>query len=114
MGLGSRLQTSASDCFQLVETGFLEIAKPSIPEAIESCIQRCATCVTVDPYFLSAGRHVAEDIPAIVEPVVQKYKAITIHIMEHVGASDSMADLILESASCLTSQAAEYIHAEMN
>jgi sirohydrochlorin ferrochelatase len=51
MGLGSRLQCSAGDRFQLVETGFLEIAKPSIAEAIESCIQRGATCVTVVPYF---------------------------------------------------------------
>jgi len=38
MDLSSRLQHSASDRFQLVEAGFLEIAKPSITEAIESCI----------------------------------------------------------------------------
>ena len=110
MDLGSRLQHSASDRFQLVETAFLEIAKPSITEAIESCIQRGATCVTVVPYFLSAGRHVVEDIPGIVEPVAQKYKAITIHVTEHIGASDSMEELILESASCLSSKPANSGH----
>lgn len=39
MDLSSGLQQLGGDLFQLVETGFLEIANPSIPEAIESCIQ---------------------------------------------------------------------------
>jgi sirohydrochlorin ferrochelatase len=98
MDLNSRLQRSASDRFQLYETGFLEIASPSIPEAIESCIHRGATYITVVPYFLSAGRHVVEDIPGIIEPLAHKHKTVTIHITEHVGASDSMVELILESA----------------
>ena len=98
MDLSCRLQRSASDRFQLFETGFLEIANPSIPEAIESCIHKGATCITVVPYFLSAGRHVVEDIPGIIEPLAQKHKAVRIHVTEHVGASDSMVRLILESA----------------
>lgn len=105
MDLSSGLQQLGGDIFQLVETGFLEIANPSIPEAIESCIQRGAKDVTIVPYFLSAGRHVVEDLPRIVEPVGQKHKAITIHITEHIGSSDSMVELILKSASCLSTQA---------
>ena len=66
------------------------------------------------PYFRSVGRHVVEDIPGIVKPVIQKYKDMTIHITEHIGASDTMADLILESASSLCSEAAKYSHAEVN
>lgn len=105
MSLSSRLQHSKGSSFQLIEIGFLEIANPSIPEAIESCIQRGATNVTIVPYFLSAGRHVADDIPRIVEPVGQKHKGINIHITEHIGSSDSMVELILKSASCLSTQA---------
>ena len=50
MDLSSRLQQFGGDLFQLVETGFLEIANPSIPETIEYCIQ-------TDTGSASAVRH---------------------------------------------------------
>jgi len=98
MDLASRLQQSAGDRYQLIEAGFLEIAEPSIPEAIETCIQSGATSIVVVPYFLAAGRHVAEDIPHIVKPVAEQHPQVAIRISEHIGMSDSMARLILESA----------------
>jgi sirohydrochlorin ferrochelatase len=96
--LADRLRHAATDRFQLIETGFLELADPSIPEAIESCIASGATSVVVVPYFLAAGRHVTEDIPQIVEPVAQRHPQVTIQIAEHIGMSDAMTRLILESA----------------
>ena len=50
-----------------MDCGFLELAEPSIPDGIQRCIDAGATEVVVVPYFLSAGRHVSEDIPAEVE-----------------------------------------------
>ena len=93
------LKKSAGKHYQIVEAGFLEIAKPSIPEAIESCIESGATSVIVVPYFLAAGRHVAEDIPQIVRPVGERYPHVSIRISEHIGMSNSMPRLILDSAS---------------
>jgi len=93
------LKKSAGKHYQIVEAGFLEIAKPSIPEAIESCIESGATSVIVVPYFLAAGRHVAEDIPQIVRPVGERHPHVSIRISEHIGMSDSMTLLILDSAS---------------
>ncbi len=100
--LASRLKHSATDRFQLVEPGFLELASPSIPQAIEACIEAGATSLVIVPYFLAAGRHVAEDIPRIVEPVAQQHRHVAIHIAEHIGASDSMSKLILDSANSLS------------
>ena len=93
------LKKSAGKHYQIVEAGFLEIAKPSIPEAIESCIESGATSVIVVPYFLAAGRHVAEDIPQIVRPVGERHPHVNIRISEHIGMSNSMPRLILDSAS---------------
>ena len=93
------LKKSAGKHYQIVEAGFLEIAKPSIPEAIESCIESGATSVIVVPYFLAAGRHVAEDIPQIVRPVGERHPHVSIRISEHIGMSNSMPRLILDSAS---------------
>ncbi len=93
------LKKSAGKHYQIVEAGFLEIAKPSIPEAIESCIESGATSVIVVPYFLAAGRHVVEDIPQIVRPVGERHPHVSIRISEHIGMSNSMPRLILDSAS---------------
>lgn len=93
------LKKSAGKQYQIVEAGFLEIARPSIPEAIESCIESGATSVIVVPYFLAAGRHVVEDIPQIVRPVGERHPHVSIRISEHIGMSNSMPRLILDSAS---------------
>lgn len=93
------LKKSAGKHYQIVEAGFLEIARPSIPEAIESCIESGATSVIVVPYFLAAGRHVVEDIPQIVRPVGERHPHVSIRISEHIGMSNSMPRLILDSAS---------------
>lgn len=53
-----------------------------------------------DIYFLCAGRHVVEDIPAIVAQVAAKYETVTINITGHVGAAEAMTGLILEAAIC--------------
>ena len=102
LDLAMRLRQPAGDRYQLIKAGFLEIAEPSIPEAIETCIQSGATCIVVVPYFLAAGRHVAEDIPHIVKPVAERHPQVAIRISEHIGMSDSMTRLILDSASSET------------
>jgi len=99
LDLALRLRQPAGDRYQLIKAGFLEIAEPSIPEAIETCIKSGATSIVVVPYFLAAGRHVAEDIPHIVKPVAEQHPEVTIRISEHIGMSDSMTRLILDSAS---------------
>lgn len=82
--------------FDLVECAFLELADPSIPQGLELCIERGAREVVVMPYFLAAGRHVAEDIPQEVAPIQKKYPEITITVTPHLGASAFMPDAILK------------------
>jgi len=104
INLAHGLKQQASKRYQIVEAGFLELASPSIPEAIESCIESGATSVNVVPYFLAAGRHVVDDIPKIVQPVAEQHRDISIHIAEHIGSSDLMIQLILDSADSVYKQ----------
>ena len=60
----------------IVEFAFLEIEPPSIPEGIDKCVSQGATEVIVTLNFLNAGRHVNEDIPAIVRAAQKKYPQI--------------------------------------
>lgn len=84
--------------FDEVTAAFLEIASPSIPEGLEACIQRGATEVVVFPYFLAAGRHVVDDIPAEVSPVAEKYPQVAVRIAPHLGMSQVLPEIILQTA----------------
>ncbi len=88
----------AGDSYDKVSCAFLELADPLIPAAVEGLIQAGADDVTVVPYFLSAGRHVVEDIPAQVAKV-NVPAGTRVHIAPYVGGSvSSMADLLLAQA----------------
>jgi len=49
----------------LVEVGFMNMSKPSIPEAINSLAENGAEKIVVTPVFLAHGVHTTEDIPRI-------------------------------------------------
>lgn len=80
--------------YPVVAAGFLELAEPLIPEAIDRCVKQGATEIYVVPYFLSAGRHVHEDIPAEVDKARSMHASIPMTILPHIGGSPLMKDLI--------------------
>lgn len=93
------LSARAGDAYPIVRCAFLELAEPSIPDGIELCIRDGAREVVVVPYFLSAGRHVAQDIPKEVQGKQNEHPDIDIRIAPYLGANAGIADLLLETAS---------------
>ena len=81
-----------------VRCAFLELAEPSIEQGLAALIQEGMRDVTVVPYFLSAGRHVAEDIPAAVAAVPVP-EGVSVRIAPHVGNSSAMVELLLAQGS---------------
>lgn len=86
---------SQSDDDTIIEAAFLELAEPSIPDGIQLCIDQGAEQVTVLPYFLSAGRHVAEDIPNEVKIKQDEHPGLDIHISDYLGSSASLQQTLL-------------------
>ncbi|MFU8836873.1 MAG: sirohydrochlorin chelatase [Thiohalomonadaceae bacterium] len=89
------LRQRAGDRYGAVEAGFLELADPLIPDGIECLIRQGASEVVVLPYFLSAGRHVAQDIPAEVAPKQAQYPQIPIHIAPYLGSAEGIVELLV-------------------
>ncbi len=93
--LAERMDTrTAAD--ENVSCAFLELAEPSIPDGIQRCIDAGADEVVVLPYFLSAGRHVTEDIPDEVLPKQQQHPEVTISISDYLGSSALLQDAMLQ------------------
>lgn len=80
--------------FDSVGVAFLELAEPSIPQAIDDAVESGASRVTLMPYFLSAGRHVEEDIPAIVDSARHKHPRVDIVLTPYLGKSNSLLDVV--------------------
>jgi sirohydrochlorin ferrochelatase len=98
-GLTWALAKAAGDAFDHVDCAFLELADPSIPDGIQHCIDAGADEVVVLPYFLSAGRHVSEDIPAQVRLKQQEHPRVSIHVAPYLGSAPGVVDLLLETAA---------------
>ncbi|MCP1674973.1 sirohydrochlorin ferrochelatase [Natronocella acetinitrilica] len=93
--LAQALERRAGDTLGGVRCGFLELAEPSIPDVIGHCVEAGASEVLVMPYFLSAGRHVAEDVPREVAIATKRYPGISIDVMEYLGADAGLLELML-------------------
>lgn len=96
--LADRLAHKAASDFPIVQHAFLELADPLIPDGIELCIARGATCVRVVPYFLARGTHVANDIPRQVATKQAEYPDMDIRITDYLGTSDELVDVLLTLA----------------
>lgn len=81
--------------FDSVTCAFLELAEPSIPDGIEACVQQGAKEIVILPYFLSAGRHVAEDIPALVQPKQAQYPQVKVKLLPYLGAAEALPALLI-------------------
>lgn len=96
--LTAGLRVRAGAAYGSVACAFLELAEPSIPDGIEACVQAGASEVVVLPFFLSAGRHVAEDVPQLVQQKQRQYPHVSIDLVPYLGAADGILDLLLTQA----------------
>ncbi len=79
-----------------VKPAFLELAEPSIPDGIRAAILDGSTKVVVFPYFLSAGRHVTEDIPSEIQVVKDEYPEINIELAPYLGSAEGITRFMLK------------------
>ena len=75
---------------------FLELAQPSLVEAIQQLEHQPVTHVQLYPLFLNKGKHVGKDIPAQVEDARERFPALTIELLDYFGNADGLASLVLE------------------
>jgi sirohydrochlorin ferrochelatase len=97
--LSELVSNRMADDFPIIEAGFLELAEPSIFNAIDRCVQQGATDISVLPYFLSAGRHVQHDVPAEINNAKAIHPGIPMLLLPHIGGSPQMIELIRGSVT---------------
>jgi sirohydrochlorin cobaltochelatase len=91
-------EVRATQKYFYVQVGFLECNEPPIPKAIEKCIDAGAERIIVVPYFLHAGRHVADDLPGFLEAASQQYPQVEFLMGDYLGREPSLAKVLLQLA----------------
>lgn len=95
--LAQALQQKVAERYQRVEAAFLELAQPSIEEAIAAAIAAGAASVLVLPYFLAAGKHVTRDVPEIVSRCRQAHPAVDIELADYLGKHPGLLELLAQA-----------------
>jgi sirohydrochlorin cobaltochelatase len=78
-----------------VRHAYLELAEPSLEQALEAAAQAGATEVTIHPFFLSLGTHTARDIPAAIERAKAGHPAIQFRQTDPLGQHPGIVQLVL-------------------
>lgn len=91
----------------IVEHAYLEIAEPTIAQGIARCVTHGAKRVVLAPYFLSAGRHVLEDLEAARYSAALKYPQIEFILAQALGPHELLVELLLQRIQEVSGNLAE-------
>lgn len=97
--LSEVVRAQPGQAYDHVETAFLELAEPSIPDGLSALAARGATEIVAFPYFLAAGTHVAQDIPEAIAAFAVTHPAVKVRLTPHLGASAVLPAAILNVAA---------------
>lgn len=82
----------------LVREAHMEIAEPSIATAFDALVEQGADEIVVLLYFLSNGRHVQEDVPALVQEAAERHPQVRWQLGQALGPTEDLARLLLKRA----------------
>lgn len=99
--LAARLAPQLAGEYARVEAAFLELAEPSIPAGIDAAVAAGAGEVLVFPYFLTRGRHVAHDVPELVQAASARHPGVSIELAPYLGALPGLEALLVSALSSM-------------
>ena len=80
--------------YDIVEPAHMELAEPSIATAFDRCVERGATTVVIQPYFLLPGKHWNQDIPELAEQAATAHPGVEYLVAAPFGVHPLMADVV--------------------
>ncbi len=81
---------------EIVEVSFRELHLPSIQDGIDRCVEQGAQRILLYPYFLFAGAHVLEDLPAEIEEATKRYPGLEMKLGKPLGVHPKLAEIVTE------------------
>jgi precorrin-8X/cobalt-precorrin-8 methylmutase len=81
---------------RIVLSAFMELAPPSLAEAVSRAVEAGASNVVVLPCFLFMGNHIKHDIPEKVAEAAAPHPGVRLEIREPIGPDPRIAEMLLD------------------
>lgn len=72
------------------QAAHMELAEPTIEQAFDRCVAAGAKKIVLHPFFLSPGRHVMSDIPALMQGAAVRHPDVAWVVSEPLGLQELM------------------------
>jgi sirohydrochlorin cobaltochelatase len=82
-----------------VACAFLELTQPDLPTTVEVLMKQGKTHLRIVPMFLGVGRHAREDLPQLVNDLVQAYPQVHFELLPSIGEHPAMTRLMARIAA---------------
>lgn len=83
------------------ETAFLELATPTLGEAVTDLASRGVRRILVTPYFLTMGRHLTEDLPRLLAEARSRHPDLSIEASPPLDGHPDLAGILAARARAL-------------
>ena len=80
---------------RLVRAAHLELAAPTIPDAIDAAVAEGAGEIVIAPWFLLPGAHAASDLRRIAREGELHHPGVRIACAEPLGLDDRLVDVLV-------------------
>lgn len=87
-----------NDPMALVSCAYLELTEPALPAAVARLVDDGARTVSIVPMFLGIGKHVREDLPALVEMLRASHPGTVFELKQAVGEDPRMIEMMASIA----------------
>ena len=84
--------------FAVVQPSYLELCEPGIVAGGELCVAAGARRVVMLPYFLSAGKHVTDDLTAARDQLAGRHPGVDFVLAEPLGRHPLLVEVVVERA----------------
>ena len=81
-----------------VHVAHMELAPPSVADAVAACVADGAREIVVVPYFLAPGSHSTGDIPELVREAAVAHPGLSVRVTAPLGPDPALAGLVLQRA----------------
>ena len=85
-------------------TAFLELADPSLAEAVADLVAAGVRRVVVTPYFLTTGRHLTEDLPRLMAAVRYEHPGLRLEASPPLDGHPDLAGILADRARAIASR----------
>ena len=79
---------------EIVEPAHMELATPTLAEALGQCVARGAKTVVVHPYFLFPGRHSTQDIPRLAAEAAVAYPDVEVTVTQPLNVDAAIGAVV--------------------